>query len=766
MTKRVAVQGWTWIFNTFTKKRDAYFKFPIAKTVLFKDGDPIKLFFNSEDGVVHRTNAKFTDRELAEIFLSCRPYKSNLAKFFCVARFRDEEGKVEARILTDDDFDKLLGPNGQSFRYSIVSLQQYIHCKGGSGSVYRVEYSSDESKQTSLQTKKVAYLTVPTKGKVSVHSLPKAQIVKSNARKWNTTFEQLTEILVRRAESSSRSRVVRLVAEYMVDENGEPFFTHCAEVALQRLPSRPRVKPTITPGGHSRGGKRCEGVYCHDKEADNLGLSDSSQDQRLATGSAGEEDVKLDGGLLYQLSYKSVVLARLENAIRDPSDSPVVERLKRALLLNELSGLHPAQFYKEVHVCLQCYRTYNRRDRRRRKEVRDGRRMLADLRTLLRKKGITLPATSPVPAADSQRASGEKTSGTRGGGGARAHQQNAADDESSDGCDAAGPATATLESFDASLPPTSTMLNTHGQELTLLGILRADPVAITHIKASITKQLSVYEEAHRDLCAQRARAAEKREKRNELGPAGSVATSQVNQLVGALGGDVSGAVSPNPRNPTVTSNAEQVLLGGPHDEHVRSPVLGRPVEEVVPARTSTVESDDEPSYSVPETFEGDAHARAATYTDGGGMTSDSASDLAQTVGVSHPHRVAWFDDPSDAHSSPLVHMGPRDAATAPGPLSTDPRASGGRMPATHMQPPSPTHARAQTVSGGVGVGVGGDGGSSVGGVQRNQRAKARATAAAQALSESYPPPSSKQSFLADDASAHGPGGFGVEQDGD
>eukprot|EP01052_Picozoa_sp_SAG31_P009427 SAG31_NODE_495_length_14864_cov_21.943109_3_plen_940_part_00 len=392
-------RDWFYAFNSlWDKKSTDRCMITIPDTVFINGGEPSRWAFTSKDGQLQykkKANVKWgaiRDRFLHLQTLHNQRYNRKTSDnrpldhgFVAVAR-SGGASNMEVKKLSREDFLNLFQTEGAELRSKMTILQAYVPIQSQNGTVYRNEFEQPRRNAFRLQTYKMVYMTgiegtvVNEKGAEVAAELCQ-QALKCTAIALKDQLNAMTLEIVRYIEGHKGVHINALAAEYMVDEvDRRPFMTHITGLVTGAMPkiSKPDSAKIVGPGsnmsklleisdaGSTMGDKKPEGdVYevLDKKKKVHRRRKDEDEEQE-------EEDQ------MYLIPFKSVLLARLDEALAKDNESPRYKAVRQMAVTQELSKLNPAHFYRQVRVPEKHYRMYNLLDKQRQQNIEDAKQLV------------------------------------------------------------------------------------------------------------------------------------------------------------------------------------------------------------------------------------------------------------------------------------------------------------------------------------------------------------------------------------------------------
>ena len=287
--------------------------------------------------------------------------------------------RVDREMLEDDSkWNELKG--------KAVIVQAYVPVKtatrASNGTVYRTEFEQPRRNKYRMQTYKMVYMTgvdgtvVNEKGQ-EVPADKCQQALKCTAIGLKEHLNAMTMEMVKYIESAKKTHLATLAAEFMVEEaDGQPLLTHLTSVVTAQLPKQykreapanPVISRLLAKGPSSSSIDQAP-------EGDQYDILNKKTKQ-MRRKQEDEDEVTEADPRDYVLPFKSVLLARLDEATSQDNETPRHSAIRKMALTAELSKLDPAHFYRQVKVTEKYYRKYNLLDEKRKKDVEEGKRIV------------------------------------------------------------------------------------------------------------------------------------------------------------------------------------------------------------------------------------------------------------------------------------------------------------------------------------------------------------------------------------------------------
>jgi len=390
-------RDWYWVFNgLWDKKSTDRCRVTIADTIICSGGEPQQWMFTAKNGVVKRMGKEKvkwpTIREkliqMQEAHNARWNYMTGQNRsldygYVAVCR-SGAPGSFEVTRLDRQGFENFFQTEGAELKSKTAILQAYVPVKtaerSANGTVYRTEFEQPRRNKFRLQTYKMVYMTgvegtvVNEKG-VEVPADKCQQALKCTAIGLKEQLNAATMELVRYLEAHKRTHISTLAAEFMVEEvDRRPFLTHCTSVvsaSLPKIPKAPASKPNVSRLLSNDVSLSSVDKYPAGEMYDMLEKKKKKHMRRKEDEEVGEPEDRS-----YIIPFKSVLLARLDDAMATENESPRYAAVRKMAVTAELSKLDPAHFYRQVKVTERYYRTYNLLDKQRQKDVETGKQLV------------------------------------------------------------------------------------------------------------------------------------------------------------------------------------------------------------------------------------------------------------------------------------------------------------------------------------------------------------------------------------------------------
>ncbi|KAL3912027.1 MAG: hypothetical protein SGPRY_008478 [Prymnesium sp.] len=243
---------WAWAFRQLARRRadvNTHLSARVVETVLFDGGEPSLWIFTSRDGEVLRRNADKLRLELvSERFCGSGPPTSRSSPYepyaTAVRRGVATGSRLHALILTESESYRMLrAPDEKS---SVVAMQAFVQGASRSGSRFRCRVRIEgAARRPSTSVHKRLYTEGAADGFACVHPRSPGMFSrvsgsvehKSHMSAFNAALGHITLGLLRHIEAVSQLQVVQLVADFVTDDNSQPWLVSMPEV-LTKLPSK------------------------------------------------------------------------------------------------------------------------------------------------------------------------------------------------------------------------------------------------------------------------------------------------------------------------------------------------------------------------------------------------------------------------------------------------------------------------------------------------------------------------------------------------
>ena len=215
----------------------------IPDTVLVEHGNFSRWVFTSRNGEVVKK------RSLDPGLVADRFVKLSLDDLHNTRRLaavsRGEDGAV-AFVQEADLLAFLRSPSG-------VAVQAFVHAKGGNDTVYRNDYRvANDKGKIITSTNKLVQWGAAQEGAMAVNPM-----VRSTAARLNDELDEVTRYVVRFVESQKKCRVARMSVDYVIDSDGQPWFTWVP--LLQTLSGEAAMDLRYADLGDTEGGAAAAG---------------------------------------------------------------------------------------------------------------------------------------------------------------------------------------------------------------------------------------------------------------------------------------------------------------------------------------------------------------------------------------------------------------------------------------------------------------------------------------------------------------------------
>lgn len=392
-------RDWFYAFNgLWDQKSSDRALINIPETVFVSGGEPARWAFTSKDGQIQykkKANVKWNairDRFLHLQTVHNQRYNRMTSGnrpldygYVAVAR-SGGASNMEVKRLDRKEFLELFQTEGADLRSKCTVLQAYVPVKSENGTVYRNEFEQPRRNAFRLQTYKMVYMTgiegtVTNEKGAEVSAELCQQALKCTAIALKDQLNAMTMEVVRYIESHKAVHVNALAAEYMVDEvDRRPFMTHVTGLVTGALPKTPKTDVSLTAKTGTKMSKLLETSAIGDAMADKKpdgDLYDVLDKKRKVHRRRKDENEVVEEEHMYLLPFKSVLLARLDEALAKENESPRYKAVRQMAVAQELSKLNPSHFYRQVKVPEKHYRMYNLLDKQRQQNIEDAKQLVS-----------------------------------------------------------------------------------------------------------------------------------------------------------------------------------------------------------------------------------------------------------------------------------------------------------------------------------------------------------------------------------------------------
>lgn len=402
----VQERDWGWVFHALTKGPAAQrCKIPLPDTILFKDSEPCRWVFTAKSGhVMSRSGNKLKLAKIKRRFMDRHHVEGDDTddRRVCVSRKAGGDGMI-VKVLTAAELTELCSSSGS--RGGFVALQDFIEASRLTTFKCKYTRTDDYGGQTKgfkFETHKVNEVSAETLKVLNQGGQGDMRLIKSQMSEVNQLVEGLTWRIVRCVESRLPMMVQKMVAEFVVDDNNQAWFTHTSELTTGPKPEKwhaPSGHSTkIEPDRHRRpqlirrkplpdGTPVCCGDFCNSNIAEIMGHGDDSNpgsdlslfgaDSKIAkialvdNGSEKQEKSQSPPIAEKTILYKSIFLQRMEasGSNMGVEDALLRKQLERRVLpqmkpsIQSRHSLH--DYYEMIPVCDNCYKAYCHHDRER-----------------------------------------------------------------------------------------------------------------------------------------------------------------------------------------------------------------------------------------------------------------------------------------------------------------------------------------------------------------------------------------------------------------
>ena len=264
-SEQVTRRSWFWAFDALSRPKagGVRLRINIPDTVLFNENEPVGWLFTSKEGEVLRRHAKrlrldtICDTLLSYAARDAMYAKSRPSQTYALATRSGSESSadVKAHLLTEAEVLTKLQNGGLAG--GLLALQTAVPSRGGGGARYRCEAATaKDGIGLRFNVTKLAYLGRPmdcdmphprsTEG--AALEVPSAFDVKCTMQGLIAELNGLTAMIVKHLSEISRSRVVRLQADYILTtarSDEAPILVALPLVCTAALPPPP-PKPTTS----------------------------------------------------------------------------------------------------------------------------------------------------------------------------------------------------------------------------------------------------------------------------------------------------------------------------------------------------------------------------------------------------------------------------------------------------------------------------------------------------------------------------------------
>lgn len=390
-------RDWTWVFHQLTKgELSNRCSVPIPDTIVFQDSEPNRWVFTAKSGLVmNRVRSKLKMAKIKRRFLERHQIDEDEDGDLpvCVRR-KGVPGNIKVDILSASELIELCNDTTGASRAGVVSLQDYVEADKPINLKCVYTRTDKQVKGFKVETFKLNEITAETQGILNQGTI-KQQMkeVKSQMIDANQEVEDLTFRIVRFVESRLSLVVLSMVAEYVLDDDNKPTFTHASKLITGPKPPRwkapsgnnTRLEPNREVRPHlvrkkplKDGTPVCCGDYCYSKieeilnPPDETGGSDRPEISSFTNESKIEQIEKdskqpIDRSKpvigVRSILQKSIFLGRMEKGgTKIGDDTSLRKQLERRMLpqikptAQSKHSLH--DYYDMVPVCEKCYKVY------------------------------------------------------------------------------------------------------------------------------------------------------------------------------------------------------------------------------------------------------------------------------------------------------------------------------------------------------------------------------------------------------------------------
>jgi len=309
----------------------------------------------------------------------------------CVSRKAGSDAMI-VKALTAAELTELCSNSGS--RGGFVALQDFVGASRLTNFKCKYTRTDDYGGQTKgfkFETHKVNEVSAETLKVLNTGGQGDMRLIKSQMSEVNQLVEGLTWRIVRCVESRLPMMVQKMVAEFVVDDNNQAWFTHTSELTTGPKPEKWHApsghSAKIEPDRHKRpqlirrkpladGTPVCCGDFCNSNMAQIIAASgdDSNPasdlslfgaDSKIAPVSEKQDTQEKNQSLPVAgktILYKSIFLQRMEasGSNMGVEDGLLRQQLERRVLpqmkptIQSRHSLH--DYYEMISVCDNCYK--------------------------------------------------------------------------------------------------------------------------------------------------------------------------------------------------------------------------------------------------------------------------------------------------------------------------------------------------------------------------------------------------------------------------
>ena len=187
----------------------------IPDTVIFKNGTPQTWVFTSKRGEVMRKRQTNPSAILAR-------FRANTS---CILRHHGTESPHEVHV---DELHNVL----KATPTNLAALQVPIQSKAGAATIFRNEYTlRDAERHVTFNTFQMVNWTKPEDKPHSSAAIPKLDpVMRCKNKHVSDQLDTCTQRMVNFLEKTQKCKILRLIAEYMLDEDDVPWLLWIPEV--------------------------------------------------------------------------------------------------------------------------------------------------------------------------------------------------------------------------------------------------------------------------------------------------------------------------------------------------------------------------------------------------------------------------------------------------------------------------------------------------------------------------------------------------------
>lgn len=399
-------RDWGWVFHTLTKgPASRRCKLPMPETILFKDSEPCRWVFTAKTGqVMSRSANKLKMAKIKRRFMDrhqiCEDEDGDVP--VCVRR-KGVGMDVKVDIMTAADLIELCSDSTGASRGGMVALQDFVEAGRLTNLKCKYMKNDDMPKGFKFETSKVSEVSAQTSKILAREKQDSLEHVKSQMSDANQLVEGITWRIVRFVESNTPVTVLSMVADFVLDDENQAWFTHTSELITGPKPPKwhppsgnevklapnIEVRPQLVRKKPLKDGTPvCCGDYCFSKISEiiapeNDGASSpKGLDMSIFTNESKIEQIEKSTLIrdkskpvvgVKSMLHKSIFLARMEKGGQKPL--PIANETAHRAQLEQrmLPQIRPSaqakhslhDYYEMVPVCDNCFKVYCHFDRER-----------------------------------------------------------------------------------------------------------------------------------------------------------------------------------------------------------------------------------------------------------------------------------------------------------------------------------------------------------------------------------------------------------------